>query len=166
MDTDKCGHTELTTNLHIKLPRKSHRDLLEVKVDGGTESCALSLRVYRRMFPNSLTTDGIPKSNALKSVTHNILESYTDGMLPVFYMVILEVAHFRTGELMPIRFSTVNTEHALITYTMYQAHNKGYSYYYVKTEQHSEDTFTPSKTAQQLENTTTRAAVHLYKITM
>ena len=44
MDTDKHGYTEVIIGLHIKLPGKTYRDLLEVKVDGGKESCMLLVR--------------------------------------------------------------------------------------------------------------------------
>ena len=43
MDTGKHSHTEMITDLNIKLSAKSHRDLLQVKVDGGAESCGLPL---------------------------------------------------------------------------------------------------------------------------
>ena len=60
------------------------------------------------MFLNYLTTDGLPKPDALQSVTHIILDSYTDNVL-LFLAVILKVAHYRTGKLMPIRSSIINT---------------------------------------------------------
>ena len=83
-DTDKHGHTEVITDFHIKFQGKSLQDLLMVRVDGGVESCILSLRAYRRMFPNNLTTNGLTKYDALQSVSHIILESSTDGILPVY----------------------------------------------------------------------------------
>ena len=67
----------------MKLSEKSHRDLLEVKVENGYESC-FTLMVYRKMFPNNLTADGLPKPHALHSVTHIILKSYTGGILLYF----------------------------------------------------------------------------------
>ena len=38
MDTDKHSYTEVCIDLHIKLQGKSHRNLVEVKVSGHTES--------------------------------------------------------------------------------------------------------------------------------
>ena len=59
------------TDLYIKLPGNSHRDLVEVKVHNAAESCILPLRAYRLMDCPSLMPSIIP-------------ESYTDGILPIF----------------------------------------------------------------------------------
>ena len=55
----------MIADLHIKLPRKTYGDLPEVKVDTGTESCVLPLRALKKKFPSNLTTDGLPKPDAL-----------------------------------------------------------------------------------------------------
>ena len=102
MDTDKHGHTEVIRDLYFKLPGKIYRDLLKVKVNGTAESYMLPLRTYKRMFPNNLTIDGLPRPDALLSATHIILDFYTDGIFPVFGILILKVACHRTGKLMPI----------------------------------------------------------------
>ena len=66
MNTNKYGHTEVITDLHIKLCGKSHQDFLEVKANGGVDSCKLPLRAHRGMFPNNLTTGGLPKPDVLQ----------------------------------------------------------------------------------------------------
>ena len=43
-DADKHSHTATMIDLHIKLPGKSHRYLLEVKTDSSAETCVLALR--------------------------------------------------------------------------------------------------------------------------
>ena len=48
MDTDKHGHTEETRDLHSKLLGKSHRDLLEVKVNNRMETMLYS---YQKTCP-------------------------------------------------------------------------------------------------------------------
>ena len=98
-DTDKHGHTEVIMDLHIKLPRKNHRYLLEVKVNSSAEICVLPLRAYMRMFPNNLTTDGPP-----------ILEYDTDSILLVPGTVTLKLAHYRTCKLMPFGFFILETK--------------------------------------------------------
>ena len=60
--------------------------------------------------------------DALKPVAHIILESYIDGMLPVFGIVILKVAHYITGKLMPIGIFKVDTK-SEIACPIHQAHN-------------------------------------------
>ena len=110
MDTDKHGNADVITDLHIKFLGKSHWDLLEVKVSGGSRSCVLSLRGYKKIFPNSFTTNGLAKPSVLQSENHFILESYRDGILLVHGTVILKVAHYKTGKLMPIRFFVVDTK--------------------------------------------------------
>ena len=62
MYTDNYGHIELITGSHIKFLGKSHRNLLEVKVDGGTENCKLPLTVYRRVFSNNFIADGLTQA--------------------------------------------------------------------------------------------------------
>ena len=47
--------TEVITDLHIQLLGRSHCDLLEVKVVGGTESCVLPLRAYWGIFKATST---------------------------------------------------------------------------------------------------------------
>ena len=87
-----------------------------MKIDAGPEGCILPLRTYRRIFCNNLTIDGLPKSDTLQSDSHVILESYTDGILPVHRTVILEVAHYKTGKLMPIRFFIEDTEKVTVSH--------------------------------------------------
>ena len=70
----------------------------------------LHLTVYRRMFSKNLTTDGLPKPDTLQAADDIILESYTDGMLPIHRIAILKVAHYKTGKLMLIRFFIVHTK--------------------------------------------------------
>ena len=69
MYAGRYSHTEIITDLYKKLPGKSHRGLVEDKVDGGTKRCVLPLRVYRRKFPNNVTANGLPKLDAFQSVT-------------------------------------------------------------------------------------------------
>ena len=54
-------------------------------------------------------TEGLPKPNALHLANHIILESSTDGILPVHGTIMLEGEHYKTGKLMPIRFFIVDT---------------------------------------------------------
>ena len=118
MDTDKHGHPEVITDLHIKLPENSHQDLLEVKIDGGVERCTLPLRAYGKVFPNNFTTHGLPKPDALQAASHIILESYTDGILPAHGEVILNIVDYKTGMLMPIRFFIVDIKNEVIISSM------------------------------------------------
>ena len=120
----KHSHTEVITDLQIMVPGKSHRDILEVKVNGGTKSCVPPLRADRSMFPNNLTADRLPKPDALLSDTHIILESYTYGILPVFGTIILKVEHFRTGKHMLITLFVVDTKNEIII-SMWPVPNKG-----------------------------------------
>ena len=62
------------------------------------------------MFPNNLTTDGLPKPNTLQSASHIILESYTGGILPVHGTVICNVALCKIVNLIQIRFFIVGTK--------------------------------------------------------
>ena len=62
VDTDEHCQTEGITDVHVKVPGKNHRDVLEVKVSGGADICMLPLRAYRRMFPNNFTADGLSKA--------------------------------------------------------------------------------------------------------
>ena len=65
MVNDKYGHNKFIADLCIKLPKKSHTDQLEVKINGRTQSCMLSLRAYRTMLPNIFITDGLLKPETL-----------------------------------------------------------------------------------------------------
>ena len=109
METDKNSPREVIIDFHLKLPGKSHSNLLEANVDSSAESCILSLIAYR-IFPNNLTANELPKPDALHSVTHIILESQTDGILPVFGTDILKVVYHRTGKLMLIVVFVVDTQ--------------------------------------------------------
>ena len=62
MATDKHEYKDIITDLHIKLPGKSHQDPLEVNVDGSEENASYP---YRRMFPDNLTND-LPKPHAFQ----------------------------------------------------------------------------------------------------
>ena len=44
-------------DLQNELPGKSNCDLLKVKIGGGAESCILTQRAYRRMFPANHMND-------------------------------------------------------------------------------------------------------------
>ena len=48
------------------------------------------------------------------SVIYIILESVTDGTLPVHGTVILKVAHYRTGKLMAIQFFMIYTKYEIM----------------------------------------------------
>ena len=113
-DNNRGSYIEVITDLYIQLPMKSHHDPLEVKVDGGEESCILPLRVYRRMFPGNLTNDGFLKPNALNSVKHIILESYADSILQVHDIVILKFAYYMAGKLMPMRYLIIGTKNEVV----------------------------------------------------
>ena len=113
-DSDKHSCTETITDLHIKLPGNCHQDLLEVKLDGHTESCILPLMEYRRMFPNNLTTDGLLKPIIIQSVNHIILVSYTNGILPVHGTVILKITHHKTGKFMLIRLFVMDIKNEIV----------------------------------------------------
>ena len=89
IDTNKHGHREV---IHIIYPEKNQKDLLKVKVNSGVESCILPLWTDRRMFSSNLTSDGLPTPDAFQSVTHIRLDSWIDGIFPVFITVILKVA--------------------------------------------------------------------------
>ena len=92
--TEKHGHTEVLKDFPIELSGKNNPDLLEVNGSGSVENfILLPQRAYRRMFPNNLTTDGLLKPDAFQSASHIILDSFTDGILPVHGTVILKVAH-------------------------------------------------------------------------
>ena len=80
-----------------------------MKVDCGVQSCILPLRAYRRVFPNNLTIDDLPKSSALQSADHTTCNFYKDGILSFYGAVILKVAQCKTGKLMQIRFFIVCT---------------------------------------------------------
>ena len=49
-EPDKHGCTDINTVLHVKLPASSHSVLLEVKVNGGTESCATTKSLQGDIF--------------------------------------------------------------------------------------------------------------------
>ena len=68
------------------------------------ESYMLPLRAYRRMFPNILTTDGLPKPDALQVARPHDSRVLPKGILPVNRTGILKGAHYKTGKLMPIKF--------------------------------------------------------------
>ena len=92
---------------------ESHFDLPKVKVDGSAESCNMSL-IAQRMLPGNLTSGGLLKTNAQHSARHIILESYIDDILPVHNTVVLKIAHYMTGRLMPIKIFRVDTKYEVI----------------------------------------------------
>ena len=104
----------MAMQISISCSQGEARNLLEVKVNSGTENCMLPLIAYRMMFPNNLIAGGLPKPDTLQSVTHIILDSYTDSILPVFGTVILKVAHYWTGTLMPVHFFVVDIKNKII----------------------------------------------------
>ena len=73
------------------------------------------------MLPYNLTSNGplklsFPKTDykTLQSARHIILESSQDSILSVHGAVILKVAHYRTGKLMPMRFFIVDSKHEVM----------------------------------------------------
>ena len=56
------------------------------------------------MFPNNVTTDVWSKPDALQLASHVILESNTDGILPIQRTIILKVALYKAGKPIPMRF--------------------------------------------------------------
>ena len=96
-ETNKHSHTEVITDLCIKLPGKGERYLLEVKINSGAEICVLPLRAHRRMFPNNIPADRLPKLMP-SSQWPTSYYSPTFGIIPVFGTVILKVAQYRTDK--------------------------------------------------------------------
>ena len=96
-ETEKYGHTEVITDLHIKLPEKSHQDLLDIKGISGTESCVFSLKACKRMFLSNLTVNRLPKHSIFESATCIIFKTYTDAIQYIPFhgiVVILKVVHY------------------------------------------------------------------------
>ena len=107
VDTDKNGCTKVIPNLRIHLTSKLYRDVEEIKVDGRTESCVLSLWVYCYMFSKNLN-NSLPKTNTLQSV------------------------HFKAHKFIPAHFFIVDTSKS--QYLMQSVQNKVCWKYYVVTE--------------------------------
>ena len=95
MDTDEHRQTMVINDIQVRLNSRCYTNAKEVKVNSGVESCVLSLRVYCQMFLQSLTHQSLSKPTALASASHIILESYTDGILPVYSTLILYFAGYK-----------------------------------------------------------------------
>ena len=59
INTDGHSQTKVVTDLQIQLPCRSHKNKMEVKIDGRAVSCVLTLCIYCRMFPDNLNNDGL-----------------------------------------------------------------------------------------------------------
>ena len=76
------SHTEQTTRdevlvlINVNLQSsKTQRTVLKAKLDTGAQGNILPIRIYRRMFPHNLTTDGFPNPGALHQA-NTILTAY------------------------------------------------------------------------------------------
>ena len=64
----------VTINVDLK-PRNGQRTALKAKLDTGAQGNILPVRIYRNMFPENLTADGLPKPGALHQA-NTVLTAY------------------------------------------------------------------------------------------
>ena len=69
LDTAKDGKTSVQTELNLQLPHFKDRSTLQVKLDMGSESNILPLRIYKKMFPHQLLPYGTPDPQFLMKTT-------------------------------------------------------------------------------------------------
>ena len=111
---DKHAFSEMITDVHIKLLGKSHRDLLE-----GWWYC--------RKFHNTMnnTQEAVPQQSNHWCTTQVWCPPDSDPHhgtvlhwwhLPTIWTIILKVAYYKNGKLMPIRFFTVDTKNEIVIY--------------------------------------------------
>ena len=121
-----------------------------MKVNSGTESCMLCKIAYRRMFLNSITTDGLSKPDASQSLMHSILVLHGWHSSPIR-------PYHRNGKPIPIFFFVVDTKNETIISHAVSTH-LGLHKYCVTTEGPRAVTSTPSEQVQQPEYTSTTVA--------
>ena len=61
--------------LQLDIIRQHRSTALKAKIDTGAQANVLPLRVYRRMFPDQLTAEGLPRKDQLKPSTTKLKDA-------------------------------------------------------------------------------------------
>ena len=80
-ESTKNKRDELYININIKLANRPGVHSLKVKVDTGAQGNILPLRTYRRMYPESIDSDGYPK-NGTTTKRNTVLTAYNGTQIP------------------------------------------------------------------------------------
>ena len=111
-DTDTEGITEVTRDLQIKLHSKGYTWSGSQGRLGSRNECVIPV-VFQADIPQKLDAEGFPKKAALQPIKVE-LQLHTDGVLRGFGTTIIQVVHYETLMLHPIRFHTVQTKNEAI----------------------------------------------------
>ncbi|XP_014673997.1 PREDICTED: uncharacterized protein K02A2.6-like [Priapulus caudatus] len=82
MCLDKMQRDEAFAGLDIKLRNRPGVHTLRLKVDTGAQGNTLPLSVFRRMYPNMLTTEGYPAQEIAMAAKRTRLTAYNSTPIP------------------------------------------------------------------------------------
>ena len=99
--------TEAITYLQTKLEKQKMLVNLRVKVDTGAQGNTLSLRMFKQMFPKSLTPEGLPKANSI-SHSNMVLTAYNGTTIRQYGCVELP-CRFGSGSWARAKFYVVDS---------------------------------------------------------
>ena len=84
---------EVFVSINVDLqPNRTQRTALKAKVDTGAQGNILPIRIYRRMFPHNLTTEGSPKPGALQEA-NAVLTAYGGAHINQHGTCIIQCEH-------------------------------------------------------------------------
>ena len=107
-DTDPDDRSEIITDVTIRMPGKAGTMMMEVKVDPGAQPSCIPLHKFKTLFPH-LCRDGLPKEGLLDN-TQNEFQSYNDGEMTCYGLLLIDVKDKVTKKYHPIRFYVMNTD--------------------------------------------------------
>ena len=99
---------EAFVKLKIQLPNRSGQHNLVLKVDTGAQGNTLPLRMFREMFPDLLTTEGIPVKKIWKEKGSTRLTAYNGTSIPCLGKVVFPCQY--RGEWQETQFYIVDVE--------------------------------------------------------
>ena len=104
----KSERTEVYADVNIQLQSRPGTHTLKAKVDTGAQGNTIPLRMYRRMCPQDLNADGLPKANALKHID-TVLTAY-NGTRITQYGTISIACQYAESDWITSDFFVVDTD--------------------------------------------------------
>ena len=106
--TSEDTRDEVFTYLQTKVDKSKLLVNLRVKVDTGAQGNTLPVRMFKEMFPNSLTPEGLPQSDAVTQ-TDMVLTAYNGTIIKQHGCVELP-CRFGSSSWTPTKFFVVESE--------------------------------------------------------
>ena len=107
METSNQVRDEAYTYLEMKLEEQKLLVNLRVKVDTGAQGNTLPLRMFREMFPQSVTKEGLPKEGTVNP-SQVVLTAYNGTVIPQHGCVVVP-CKYKSSTWQEIKFFVVET---------------------------------------------------------